>query len=290
MSKAKIVNEAPSHKYFTQMLNIAEDDLDPFQYRLLAHYVRWSGHGNECDESLRQAASTTKMSVSKVSSSLAELETLNYLKVDRPTQEEARNGKMIHITILDRWADNIQRYQEKSVSKSTHTPVSKIAQAKRKPVSKIAQTPVSKIARLKERGIKEQKQRKRSVFKIKYPSNIRSYTAVHVEAYQKEYDADVTLLIKAWAGEMYGALTEFTTKVAQQYIEVHQEFERLHIPPTDYQAIAAHTRKQNAWKSTISVSDMLLHATGYKTVTPITDNRAAEDKRRHDYEEMFGVK
>jgi hypothetical protein len=149
MSKTRAENEAPAHKYFTQMLNIAEDDLDPFQYRLLAHYVRWTGHGGESDESIRQAASATKMGVNKIRSTLQELETLKYIKVDRPTPQEARNGKTIHITILDRWMDNISRYQA----------VSKKIQDSPEPVSNQIHPPVSKKIRLEELGNEEQKER-----------------------------------------------------------------------------------------------------------------------------------
>ncbi len=307
MSKATFVNEAPSHKYFTQMLNIAEDDLDPFQYRLLAHYVRWSGHGGEIDESLRQTGSAIKMSINKVRAAMSELQALGYLKVDRPTVKEARNGKVIHVTVLDRWGENIQRYHDK--------PVSNMTQVKREAVSNMTQGGVSNMTHLKEQHTRRTKNtrsratvsasrthktpkaqpapKKHSAFKVKFPTNIRSYTAVHVEAYQKAYDADMTLLIRAWAGEMFKSLTEFTTKIAQKYIEVHQEFERLHISPTEYAAIAAYTKKTNAWKSTLSVSDMLLYPTDYKTAQPTAtpeSKQAAEAKRRYEYEEMFGAK
>lgn len=149
MSKTKVNNDAPSHKYFTQMLNIAEDDLDPFQYRLLAHYVRWTGHGNGTDESIRTAAKATKMGINKVRSTLNELSALGYITYERPTPQEARNGKTIHITVLDRWEDNILRYKK---------PVSNPIQGNEKPVSNQIHPPVSKTIRLEEQDTEEPKE------------------------------------------------------------------------------------------------------------------------------------
>lgn len=149
MSKTRVVNQAPYHKYFTQMLNMAEDDLDPFQYRLLAHYVRWTGHGGKSDESIRQTAVASKMSPNKVQAALSELECLGYIKVDRPTPEEARQGKPINVTVLDRWADNIFRYQA----------VSNMTQENSQAVSNMTQGGVSYMTHLKEQGNKEPKKK-----------------------------------------------------------------------------------------------------------------------------------
>ena len=275
MSRTKTVNEAPSHKYFTQMLNIAEDDLDPFQYRLLAHYVRWTGYGGESNESIRQVAKATKMGTNKVRLTLEELETLKYLKVDRPTPQEARNGKTIHITILDRWMDNISRYQ--GVSEKTQ-PVSNSTQVSAKPVSNSTHPPVLNSTRLKEQEKEEQKKtpRKRLPFHIKFPSNIKSYTAKHVEAYDKEHTAELKPLIHAWAGSMYSSLTEFSIKIAQLYIETHMELNRLHIPIEDYPTLIKYTRKKDAWKveqgGTLLVTAMLNYTTDYKPKKIIQDD------------------
>lgn len=249
MSKTRVENEAPAHKYFTQMLNIAEDDLDPFQYRLLAHYVRWTGHGGESDESIRQAASATKMGVNKIRSTLQELENLKYIKVDRPTPQEARNGKTIHITILDRWMDNISRYQ--GVSEKTHTPVSKKIQDNPKPVSNQIHPPVSKKIRLKERGNKKQKEqpRKRLPFPVKFPSNINAYTAVHIEAYHKEYAETIDALVAAWhTDKMFKSITEMPLVDARKFIQPHKEILRFNISITEYPALIKVARKEGAWR------------------------------------------
>lgn len=269
MSRTRTENEAPSHKYFTQMLNIAEDDLDPFQYRLLAHYVRWTGHGGESDESIRATSKATKMSANKVRLTLEELESLKYIAVKRPTPQEARNGKTIHITILDRWMDNISRYQ--AVSEKTQ-PVLNLTQDTLKPVSNMTHPPVSNMTRLEEQQTEKQKEdsqsRKRSPLKMKFPSNIKSYNDNQVNGYFDLHTTEMTALIKAWHGEMYTSISEVSKLDARAYIEVHQELVRLHKPCEDYPALAKYTRSKEAWKTEkggkVSVADMLKYVTDYK--------------------------
>ena len=57
----KVTNEAPPGKYFTMLLNMADDDLDPFEYRLLGHYIRVCGAGKDgsCFETTRTTAQKT---------------------------------------------------------------------------------------------------------------------------------------------------------------------------------------------------------------------------------------
>jgi hypothetical protein len=134
MSRQRVKTEAPAHKYFTMMLNMAEDDLDPYQYRLLAHYVRWAEKPTFA-ESLRLTASKVKMSVNTVQKALDELVHLGYLKVKRPTPAEARAGKMTEITIIDRWQENIARYAVSDMTHKPDEPVSDLTQQDAKPVS-----------------------------------------------------------------------------------------------------------------------------------------------------------
>lgn len=269
MSRTRTENEAPSHKYFTQMLNIAEDDLDPFQYRLLAHYVRWTGHGGESDESIRATAKATKMSANKVRLTLEELETLKYIAVKRPTPQEARNGKTIHITILDRWMDNISRYQ--AVSEKTQ-PVLNMTQDTPKSVSNMTHPPVSNMTRLEEQHTEKQKEdsqsRKRSPLKMQFPSNINAYTEKHINGYFAKYTDDLVALIHAWHGTMYSSFQGISLVDIKAYIKVHHEMIRLNKPAEDYPALAKYTRSKEAWKlkdnGTIRVEDMLRHVTDYK--------------------------
>lgn len=117
----------------------------------------------------------------------------------------------------------------------------------------------------------ERESRKRShpIFSIKYPSNIRSYTAKHIEAYQQEHTTEMTALVQAWAGKMYAAITEFGKSEGQMYIEVHQELNRLHITTDDYSALATFAKTKNKWKTDkgdkVWVKAMLDFVTEYKT-------------------------
>ena len=141
----KIQDEAPAHKYFTMMLNIAEDDLDPFQYRLLAHYVRWSSEG-PMSEGVRTTAQKCQMSVAKVKTVRDDLVKLGYLKVTPP----AKPGQATTVTVLNRWMENILRYSQddKYVKSDTH---------EKEGCVKSDTSPVSKITHIEEQenNIKE---------------------------------------------------------------------------------------------------------------------------------------
>lgn len=120
---AQIQAENSEHRYFTMMLNMAEDELDPFQYRLLAHYVRWSDKLRR--ESIRDTASACKMSVAKVRAVRRELTTLGYIEVHAATEDQRRQGVAGFVTVKDRWLENVNRYAQ-GVSDLDQPPVSKI--------------------------------------------------------------------------------------------------------------------------------------------------------------------
>jgi hypothetical protein len=101
----KIQSESSPHRYFTMMLNMAEEDLDPYEYRLLAHYVRWSSNG-DIREGIRTTATKCKMSVTKVRAARESLVKSGYLKVIPP----AKKGQTTTIIVIDRWAENVLRF------------------------------------------------------------------------------------------------------------------------------------------------------------------------------------
>lgn len=105
-----ISNDSPMHKYFTMMLNMAEDDLDPYTYRLLAHYIRWTGHGGLFIEGIRTTAERCKMNARTIRKARDELAEKGYVKVVPPVKK----GGATQVFILDKWADNIQRYHTES--------------------------------------------------------------------------------------------------------------------------------------------------------------------------------
>ncbi len=114
-----IQQESSPYKYFTMMLNMAEDDLNPHEYRLLAHYVRWAGHGGVHKESVRAIAKTTQMGKTTIDKTRDKLEAKGYIKVTKPTEDERKEGVPTQVLVLDRWAENINRYA-KGVPNQVH--------------------------------------------------------------------------------------------------------------------------------------------------------------------------
>lgn len=144
-----IRNDGDPHRYFHQMLNMAEDDLDPFQYRLLGHYLRWAGHGGSESEGIRETAKKTKMSIGKVRIARAELLALGYLEVKEPTPDELKEGKPTVVTVIDRWQENIKRYTP--VSKTTQG----VSETAHPPVSDSAHPPVSFLTHYEEHSTED---------------------------------------------------------------------------------------------------------------------------------------
>jgi hypothetical protein len=98
------------HKYFHMMLNMTDDDLDPFEYRLLGHYLRWAGHGGKQQEGIRQTAKVCQMSKNTVKKKRSSLVEKGYLKVEEPEPEKSKEGEATIITVIDRWPENVSRY------------------------------------------------------------------------------------------------------------------------------------------------------------------------------------
>lgn len=148
----QIVTGETGHKYFHQMLNMADDDLNPHEYRLLGHYLRWAGHGGERKEGIRQTAKVCHMGQTAVRKHRAALAEKGYLRLIEPTPEQLKEGEPTKIIVLDRWAENIARYTQTDTP-----PVSKQIQGSPKPVSKQIHPPVSKQIHKEEPSLEEQK-------------------------------------------------------------------------------------------------------------------------------------
>lgn len=129
-------HETNPHKYFHMLLNMAEDDLDPFEYRLLGHCIRWAGQGGTLPKSTRQLATACKMSANKVRDALQSLKAQGYIQYTTPSEEERRRRVPTAITVLDRWAENIARYQNPPVKPSALN----LTQSRKKSASKKKQS------------------------------------------------------------------------------------------------------------------------------------------------------
>lgn len=92
-------------KYRIELPNMADDDLDPFQFRLYAHYKRvCGGNGGICFESVRKTAERCQMSIDKVIATRQWLSDNNWIALSGGKQGTYK------ITILDRWEENLRRF------------------------------------------------------------------------------------------------------------------------------------------------------------------------------------
>lgn len=102
---SKTIDFGPTGKYFHIVLNMADDDLDPFEYRLLGHYKRVCGISGSCYESIETTAKICKMSVAKARQTRRALKRLGYVSFNDNT-----NGRPVDVDLIDRMEENIKRY------------------------------------------------------------------------------------------------------------------------------------------------------------------------------------
>jgi DNA-binding MarR family transcriptional regulator len=98
--------QQPKNQYFHIMLNMADDELDPYEYRLLGHYIRVG----VTFESVRTTAEKTKMSVGMVVKTRNRLEQKGYIRLEAP--ENANDT--ITVRVIDRMQENVSKYAERS--------------------------------------------------------------------------------------------------------------------------------------------------------------------------------
>src|SRR5688572_30570676 len=108
VSQKQYIKDDTQGRYYHQMLNMADDDLGPYEYRLLGHYIRVG----ECWESVRTTAQITKMSVGMVVKTRKGLATLGYIQVEPHPKEET-----YLVTVVDRMAENVARYSGQAAEK-----------------------------------------------------------------------------------------------------------------------------------------------------------------------------
>lgn len=136
------------------------------------------------------------------------------------------------------------------------------------------------------------------LFTIKYPSNVRSYTIKHIDAYQEEYP-DTKKLVSEWFNNdpMMKELKSVDKYMAIGFISSHKELQRLGVSADEYCRVIEFARKKFAWKKEkggVTPDDIGASITDYlqgkSQAKPDTANEQAAAKLRHDYEEMFGAK
>ncbi len=97
-------------RFRTELPNMADDLLDPFQYRLYGHYKRWCGESGHCTESLSTTAERTKMSRDKIISVRQWLIENGWI-----TTEDIARGTL-KVKVVDRWIENSNRFQSVDIS------------------------------------------------------------------------------------------------------------------------------------------------------------------------------
>lgn len=118
-----IRNEGSLYKYFAMIPHIADEDLDPYEYKLYGHYVRVCGaNNNPCIESERVTAEKCKMSRNKfrdARDSLAKKGYISYTPGEPDTL--GQKGKAAEVVLNDMWLQNAQRFQTTSGSNIDRT-------------------------------------------------------------------------------------------------------------------------------------------------------------------------
>jgi DnaD/phage-associated family protein len=102
-TKQQIQDSGDLRKYRIELPNLYDDaDLDPYEFRLLAHYKRVGA----CYESTRATAEKCKMSVGKVSAARDSLHEKGFIVID----EYVSKYDTLQITVTDVWAENFAKY------------------------------------------------------------------------------------------------------------------------------------------------------------------------------------
>lgn len=123
-----ITDEASFNKFFTMIENMADEDLGPYEYRLLAHYKCVCGqNGGKCTESTKKTAETCHMSTGKVSSTRKTLEEMGWISM-RTISKLSDNGNPqivgLSITLINRMAENVERYSARYPTSPDEHPTS----------------------------------------------------------------------------------------------------------------------------------------------------------------------
>ena len=117
MSNQRLEDNGDLRRYRIELPNMTDDDLDPFQFRLYAHYKRVCGggvNGGECFESVTTTAKLCKMSRDKVIESRDWLTTNGWIDVTTDKKH------ILHIRIIDRWLENMTRYASRYSDRSRY--------------------------------------------------------------------------------------------------------------------------------------------------------------------------
>lgn len=108
MSNQQIEDDSDLRRYYASVPHIADDEMDPYQYRLYGHYKRVCGEKNgQCTENTATTAKKTGMGMSKVKSTRKWLADNGWIRLryEGPSGDQTAN-----IRIIDRWRENFDKY------------------------------------------------------------------------------------------------------------------------------------------------------------------------------------
>ena len=113
----EIQDDGDLKKYRIELPNLYDDsDLDPYEFRLLAHYKRVG----TCTESTRTTADICKMSPAQVSIKRKDLRVKKFITMQKiPISAKEFSYK---INIIDRWEENFIKYAKRLPDKQKRLP------------------------------------------------------------------------------------------------------------------------------------------------------------------------
>lgn len=115
----EIQDDGDLRKYRIELPNLYDDsDLDPYEFRLLAHYKRV---GN-CTEGSKTTGRICRMSSSQVSVKRMALRKKGFIRMQRVQLPD--NQYSYRITVIDRWLENFKKYSKSVPPSPPDTPPS----------------------------------------------------------------------------------------------------------------------------------------------------------------------
>ena len=262
-------------KYFTTLYNMADDDLNPYQYRLLGHYKRVCGETEDgaCWESTRTTAKKCQISVGKVASTRRELEAMGYVAI------ETRGDDTLRITMIDRMAENVARYTKRSsgehsvheVNTSVHTVNTGVHEVKQRITTE--EKPVKNNQDKKENATSVAKSSSKQPKKPDFSKPLKDWSWVYLEQYACD-NPIIEILVALDDVPKFKNLA--TAGVARDAVELFKELQRNTIAPDRWKSLYTAGARIN--NSASIFKRMLWALPGFlKSEPPITIVQSVDD-------------
>jgi DnaD/phage-associated family protein len=114
----EIHDESDLRKYRIELPNLYDDaGLDPFEFRLLAHYKRVG----TCTEGTPTTATKCRISTGQVSQKRQSLHDKGFIIMQKVYLDEEKKTYSYRITVVDKWRENFERYYDPSRGEPPHS-------------------------------------------------------------------------------------------------------------------------------------------------------------------------